>query len=209
MIAKLTGFVDSTDLDSLIVDVHGVGYLVYASARTLNKLPPLGNRVTLRIEEVLRNEQTHLFGFFDTEEQDWFRLLTTVQGVGAKVALAILSALSPEELTAALATQDKTAITRAEGVGPKLASRIIAELKDKVPTLAIAVPTTTTQLSSLHSGMSEATSALVNLGYRRSEAVEAVAKSIHQEGPEVSTETLIRQALSFLSQSVLGTISHG
>lgn len=210
MIAKLTGILDSTDLDSLILDVGGVGYLVSASARTFSRLPDPGQKVSLLIDCLIRNEQTHLFGFYEKQEQDWFRILLNVQGVGAKVALALLSALTPEELARAIASQDRALITRAEGVGPKLATRIMSELKDKVAHLGLGLsPGVSAQVSQLNSGLSEAISALTNLGYRRSEAVEAVAKAAQQHGPTASTEILIRAGLSQLSQTSGMTGTHG
>lgn len=206
MIAKLTGILDSTDLDSLILDVGGVGYLISASARTFSRLPDPGQKVSLLIDCLVRNEQTCLFGFCEKHEQDWFRILLNVQGVGAKVALAILSALSPDELAQAIATQDRALITRADGVGPKLATRIMSELKDKVAHLGLSVPA---QVTSLNSGLSEAISALTNLGYKRSEAVEAVAKAAQQHGATASTEVLIRAGLSLLSQVSGMTSTYG
>ena len=137
MIGKLTGLVDSSGDDWALIDVSGVGYQVFSSRRTLGRLPVRGDPVSLLIETHVREDHIHLYGFIDQAERDWFRLLGTVQGVGAKMALAILSALSPEELIQAIAAQDKTLLTRASGVGPKLAGRVVAELKDKVGNLAL------------------------------------------------------------------------
>ncbi|MCE3230261.1 MAG: Holliday junction branch migration protein RuvA [Alphaproteobacteria bacterium] len=213
MIAKLTGLLDSTGPDWLIIDVGGVGYQVFASGRTLSQLPPMGQRFSLMIETLVRNEQTQLFGFSEERERSWFRLLLGIQGVGAKVALALLTALSADDLHRALLTQDQTLITRADGVGPKLAGRIVAELKGKVGGLDLglssASPEVVAGIPSLSGGMSEAISALTNLGYRRSEAVEAVAKSSQRLGPGASTEALIRQGLNLLSQSLASGASHG
>ena len=213
MIAKLSGTLDSTGPDWLIIDVGGVGYQVFASARTLSQLPHMGEKFSLMIETLVRNEQTQLFGFSQEIERTWFRLLLGIQGVGAKVGLAILSALTCDEIHQAILTQDQALITRADGVGPKLAGRIVAELKSKVGGFALGLtstsPEVSTGISSISGGMSEAISALTNLGYRRSEAVEAVAKSSQTLGPGVSTEALIRQGLNILSQNVTGGTAHG
>ena len=136
MIGKLKGVIDSYGEDFVILDVHGVGYVVQCSSRTLQKLPPPGEAAALAIETQVREDAIRLFGFLSDAERDWFRLLQTVQGVGSKVALAILGILSPGELATALATQDKTMVSRASGVGPKLAARIVADLKDKAPAFA-------------------------------------------------------------------------
>ncbi|MBM3633497.1 MAG: Holliday junction branch migration protein RuvA [Alphaproteobacteria bacterium] len=213
MIAKLSGILDSTGPDWLILDVGGVGYQVFASARTLSHLPQMGEKFSLMIETLVRNEQTQLFGFFHEDERTWFRLLLGIQGVGAKVGLALLSALSSDELHQAILTQDQALITRADGVGPKLAGRIVAELKGKVGGFALQLSTTNSgsidSIASVSGGMSEAISALTNLGYRRAEAVEAVAKSSQTLGPGVSTEALIRQGLNILSQKLAGGANHG
>jgi Holliday junction DNA helicase RuvA len=213
MIAKLTGLLDSVGSDWLIMDVNGVGYQIFASGRALSQVPPLSEKFSLLIETLVRNEQTQLFGFCQEIERSWFRLLLGVQGVGAKVALALLTALSVDELHHAILTQDPTMITRADGVGPKLANRIVAELKGKVGGFNLGLPSVTSggapDISSISGGMSEAISALTNLGYRRSEAVEAVAKSSQALGPGAATEALIRQGLNLLSPSLNGGISHG
>lgn len=211
MIAKLSGFLDSTGPDWLIIDVGGVGYHVSASSRTLSQVPPTGQKLSLVIETLVRNEQTQLFGFSQEEERAWFRLLIAIQGVGAKVALALLSALPPDELHQAIVTGDQTLITRAEGVGPKLAGRIVAELKGKAGAFNLGLPTATPQaapgLPFLSSAATEAVSALANLGYRRSEAVQAVAQSSQALGADVSVEALVRQGLKVLSQ--FGGPAHG
>lgn len=213
MIAKLSGLLDSTGSDWLIIDVNGVGYQVFASGRTLSQLPQGDERFSLLIETLVRNEQTQLFGFAHENERTWFRLLLGIQGVGAKVALALLTALSADELHHAILTQDQSMITRADGVGPKLAGRIVAELKSKVGSFGLEMSThiseINTGITSMASGMSEAISALTNLGYRRPEAVEAVAKSSQTLGPGASTEALIRQGLNLLSQPLTGSTSHG
>jgi len=197
MIAKLTGVLDSTGDDSIILDVSGVGYLVFCSGHSLRRLPAVGQQLSLLIEPLVRNEQLQLYGFIETSERDWFRLLLTVQGVGAKVALAILTGLIPDEIIQAIASQDRTMITRADGVGPKLAGRIVSELKDKISPFTVATSSTVIPLKST---MNDAVSALINLGYRRSEAVEAVAKSQYQHDGTASAETLIRSSLQLLSQ---------
>src|SRR3954451_8655327 len=139
MIAKLAGILDSAGPDSAIIDVGGVGYLTFCSTRTVERLPPPGGAARLLIETHVREDHIHLYGFIDTAERDWFWLLTTVQGVGARLALAILSAVAPEALTLAILAQDKASLARADGVGPKLAARIVNELRDKVGGLAIAI----------------------------------------------------------------------
>ena len=140
MIAKLAGIVDQVDAEALVVDVGGVGYLAFCSTRTLGLLPPAGAPVRLLIETHVREDHIHLYGFADAAERDWFRLLTTVQGVGAKLALAILSAVAPEALALAILAQDRVALTRADGVGPRLAARIVNELRDKAGGLAAPAP---------------------------------------------------------------------
>jgi len=132
MIAKLTGTVDSVGDESAVIDVNGVGYLVHCSTRTLGRLPPQGGVASLLVETQVREDRIQLFGFADAAERDWLRMLSTVQGVGARTGLAILSTLSPDELVAAIAHGDKGPLTRAAGVGPKLAQRIVSELKDRV-----------------------------------------------------------------------------
>jgi Holliday junction DNA helicase RuvA len=212
MIAKLSGTFDSSGVDWLIIDVAGVGYQVYASGRTLSGLPVAGERLSLMIETLVRNEQTQLFGFTEEIERVWFRLLLSIQGVGAKVALALLTALTPDELNRAIIIQDRAAITQAEGVGPKLAGRILAELKEKVGGMNSGVLSLSPAamgmgmggggVSVLSNGVSEAVSALVNLGYRRLEAVEAVAKSCHALGADASTEALVRHGLNLISGAI-------
>ncbi|RME63240.1 MAG: Holliday junction branch migration protein RuvA, partial [Alphaproteobacteria bacterium] len=137
MIAKLSGLLDSVGADWAIVDVGGVGYLVYCSAKTLAGLPAPGARVALAIETHVREDHIHLYGFSGMRELAWFRMLQGVQGVGARVALAILSVLGPDQLGVAIAAQDAKAVARASGVGPKLAARIVNELKDKAAKLAL------------------------------------------------------------------------
>jgi Holliday junction DNA helicase RuvA len=203
MIGKLKGVVDSLYEDHLILDVHGVGYVVACSSRTLQKTRA-GETAVLAIETQVREDAIRLFGFLSDAERDWFRLLQTVQGVGSKVALAILSILPPSELTAAIALQDKASVARAPGVGPKLAARIVAELKDKAAGFG-AVDSAAVQLAGGESASptraaSEAISALVNLGYGRPQAVAAVTASLKSLGDNAETSALIRRGLKELAQ---------
>ena len=200
MIGKLTGKIDSMASNHLVIDVQGVGYVVAASARTLRQIGGVGDAAALLIETQVREDAISLFGFADATERDWFRLLTTVQGVGAKVALAILGALSPEQLTQAIAAQDKTALTQADGVGPKLALRLVTELKDKVATLAAPAMVSGAMPSAANGASSDALSALLNLGYRRMEAYAAVSASAQKLGPAATLDTLIRASLAELSR---------
>jgi Holliday junction DNA helicase RuvA len=204
VIAKLTGKIDWLGEASAIVDVGGVGYLVHCPARTMRALPPVGGVAAISIETVVREDAITLYGFVDPYEREWFRLLQTVQGVGAKVALAILSTLSVAELARAILVQDKSTISRAPGVGPKLAQRLALELKDKSPAGAM-VPHGTAPLAvaapAPPSGAAEeAISALVNLGYRRPEATDAVAGAYARLGDAAATATLIRDALKALGK---------
>lgn len=207
MIGKLTGVVDSFGEDWVIVDVHGVGYQVSCSARTLSGLPHAGESVGLAIETHVREDQIRLFGFTSTTEREWFRLVQSVQGVGTKVALALLSTLSVQELANAIAMQDKASIARTPGIGPKVAQRIVTELKDKAPALALADPGLVKLQSNGEAGgagspaaASEAVSALVNLGYAQVQAGQAVAAAVAKMGDEARTEQLIRGALRELAQ---------
>jgi len=195
MIAKLTGLIDEAGEDFAVIDVGGVGYLVFCSSRTLGRLI-VGEAASLCIETQVRQDHIHLFGFTDTGERDWFRLLTTVQGVGAKVALGILSSLSGDELVQAIAAADKTAVTRAPGVGPKLATRILSELKDKVAGIALG-PAATVGAGEGPAG--EAVSALVNLGYSPSHALVAVSHAAGRLGEGAGLEDLIRAGLTELA----------
>ena len=198
MIGKLTGILDSVGDDRAMVDVGGVGYLVFASTRTLGNLPRIGDPVTLYIETHVREDHIHLYGFADLGEQDLFRMLLSVQGVGARVALAIMAVLSPVAFRTAVASADKAAITQAVGVGPKLAVRIINELKDKlVGDLALGGAT----VAALTGGdFSDAVSALVNLGYRPAEAHTAVAVAQGNLDQEAGVQQLIRVGLRELGQ---------
>lgn len=201
MIAKLKGLVDSTGLDWVIVDVQGVCYQVFISSKTMAQLPALGEAVVLQIEMLVRQEQPILYGFASPFEQEWFNKLITVQGVGARVALALLSALTPDDLILAIQSADKTRICQADGVGPKLASRLVTELKDKVKGVTIAP---SSQTGSSMGPAADVISALENLGYKKSEAAPAVARAIEEEGATASTAVLIRTALSFLASKITG-----
>lgn len=198
MIAKLRGILDSVSDGFLILDVNGVGYRVFCSAKTQMKMPANGQSAALLIETQVREDHIHLFGFADAAEKGWFSLLTTVQGVGAKVALAILSVLSADELSAAVASGDSKSITRAPGVGPKLAVRIVTELKGKIGAAFGAAGTDTPAgdiAQAQGSAVNDAVSALVNLGYARMDASMAVAKSFKKRGESAKVDELIRDAL--------------
>jgi Holliday junction DNA helicase RuvA len=203
MIGKLTGTIDTIAGSQVILDASGVGYVVTCSARSLRKLGTAGSAASLLIETQVREDAINLYGFVDATEQSWFRLLTTVQGVGAKVALSILSALAPEQLADIIAAQDKAALTEADGVGPKLALRIVTELKDKAPALfTVPVPLhgpkgKTGDVSATLAG--DAVSALVNLGYRRAEAFGAVASANRKLDGKAKLDDLIRTSLAELS----------
>ncbi len=203
MIARLTGIVDGLERDRAVVDVGGVGYLVRASGRTLGALVA-GERATLLVETIVREDAIDLYAFATAAERDWFRLLTTVQGVGAKVALSLLSALSAPELARAIATGDRGMITRADGVGPKLANRLASELKDKVSALGVAMPVAAAggaaTAAAAGGAAEDATSALVNLGYRRPEAVAAVERAASRLGADARAEALIAGALKELAR---------
>lgn len=193
MIAKLTGRLDSSGAGHAVIDVGGVGYLVEASARTLDALGPVGGDVTIHTEMLVGEDFLRLLGFAKAEERDWFRLLTSVQGVGAKVALAILSALEITDLQRALASGDSAMIARANGVGPKLAERIVRELKDKAGGIALggasvgAVPA--------GGASADAVSALLNLGFKPAEASAAVGAASEELGANAGLDALVRLAL--------------
>jgi len=202
MIGKLTGLVDTITGSQLILDVQGVGYLVSCSAHTLRLVGQVGAAASLLIEMQVREDAISLFGFAELAERDAFRLLTTVQGVGAKVALALLSILSPERLAQAIASQDKAAITAADGVGPKLALRIVTELKDKFAHVIPVVPLGQAGGVAVVAGAyaDDALSALLHLGYRRMEAYAAVMAAAAKLGAEPKLDELIRTALAALSR---------
>jgi Holliday junction DNA helicase RuvA len=204
MIGKLRGLVDSFDQDELVLDVNGVGYLVAASARTLRALPPRGEPVELLIETQVREDAIKLYGFLTAAERDWFRLLQSVQGVGAKVALGILGALSADALATAIARQDKAMMARAPGVGPKLAARLVLELKDKAPALGPAALGDAAPIVERDAGLpkpaQDAILALVGLGYAQGQAAAVIAKASGELGAEAQTAALIRAGLKALAQ---------
>lgn len=205
MIGKLKGMVDSLGDDWALIDCGGVCYQVHCSTRTLQALPRVGEATVLHIETVLREDLIRLFGFATESEKSWFMLLTTVQGVGARVALAILSVLSPAELSSAVALQDKAMVGRANGVGPKLAVRIVTELKGKVPAIGAIDAGTLGLQAALGEGVAasnvaDAVSALTNLGYSSAQASAALARVVAREGDDAATEKLIRLGLRELSQ---------
>ena len=198
MIAHLKGQLSSTGIDHAVIEVAGVGYLVGASARTLAALGPVGVAVTVHTEMLVGEEFIRLIGFATAQERDWFRLLTGVQGVGARVALAILSALDPAEIHRAVAAQDKAMVARANGVGPKLAERIVRELKDKVGTIATGPLPIGGGAGSAPAAVghaADALSALQNLGFRPAEASAAVAAAEAELGGEAGLDALVRLAL--------------
>ena len=202
MIAALAGRVDAVGADHAVIDVSGVGYLVFASGRTLARLPEPGGSAKLLIETHVREDHIHLYGFADAGERDWFRLLTTVQGVGARTAMAILSALAPEDLTLAVAAQDKAVLTRADGVGQKLATRIVTELRDKAGNLALGAGKDARPVSGpapATRAAEQAVSALVNLQYSQGEAFGAVNRAVQKLGGEAPVDALIIAALKELA----------
>jgi Holliday junction DNA helicase RuvA len=204
MIGKLKGVVDSVEEENLILDVGGVGYLVSASARTLRALPAVGDAVELLIETHVREDAIRLYGFLTAQEREWFRLLQSVQGVGAKVALGILGALSADALSSAIASQDKAMMARAPGVGPKLAARLVLELKDKAPALGpgdfAGVHGGAERAPKLTRAAEDAVLALVGLGYAHPQAAAAVARIAAALGQEVETAALVRAGLKELTQ---------
>lgn len=203
MIAKLKGIVDSVDSDSAVIDVGGVGYLVSASSRTLRDLVA-GGPATMLVETIVREDAIALYGFLETAERDWFRILTTVQGVGARVALSILSTLSPDEIARAIAAQDRATLSRPAGVGPKLAARLATELKDKAAAFGVApaakgaaAPASAAPTGSINE---DAVSALVNLDYKRVEAFGAVARVTQRLGEGATFDAVVRAALQELAR---------
>ncbi len=208
MIGKLKGLLDEVGEDWVILDVQGVGYHVQCSARTLARLPEKGDVYTLSIETHVREDAIKLFGFETAVERDWFRLLQSVQGVGAKVALALLGILSTEELANTIQFQDKTAISRASGVGPRLAARILTELKekplpslgtDRAPVAALKKPTATSAEGTPNAS-AEALSALINLGYNESQAAQTISGILAAHESQPPLETLIRESLKELAR---------
>jgi holliday junction DNA helicase RuvA len=204
MIGKLKGIIDTYGPDWVIIDVGGVGYLVHCSARTLAALPAVGEAAAVAIETYVREDVIRLFGFASSQERDWFRLLLGVQGVGTKVALAVLGTLTPNELASAIAMQDKALIARAPGIGPKVAQRVVAELKDKASALGAVDPALAALQGSIEAGVptaaGDAVSALLNLGYGQVQAGAAVSTALRKAGEEASAETLIRVALKELAR---------
>ena len=200
MIAKLRGRVDQLGEDFAVIDVGGVGYLTFCGARTLAALPAVGEMAELAIETHVREDHIHLYGFSSASEREMFRTLMTVQGVGAKVALAILSALSAQQIAQAIASGDQSAFKRASGVGPKLGARIVAELKDKLAgfTFSAATPAVTTVKGAPPTGAEDAVSALVNLGYARMDAFGAVSRVLAAAGGNVALPALIKASLRAL-----------
>jgi len=202
MIALLKGRIEELGDGWAVIDVNGVGYLVFCSSRTLGQLN-VGEAATIHTETHVREDHIHLYGFLDGGERAWFKLLTTVQGVGAKVALAILSVLSSDELTHAIAAADKAQVGRASGVGPKLAQRIVTELKDKVAALALGPAVgpkgikvaATSSTSGAGDVTRDAVSALVNLGYSPSDALSAVSHAAAKAGEDAGVEDLIKGGL--------------
>ena len=205
MIGKLRGIVDSVGEDWVILDVGGVGYEVACSTRTLDSIPAVGEMLSLSIETYVREDQIRLFGFIDDLERAWFRLLQSVQGVGAKVALAILSTHSANDLANAIALQDKAQIARAPGIGPKVAQRLVTELKEKVPAMSqVGIGTSGDQeaITGVPEGTAatDAVSALTNLGYPLNQASNAVALASKKIDGEPRAEELIRLGLRELSR---------
>jgi Holliday junction DNA helicase RuvA len=193
MIAHLKGRLSSTGIDHAVIDVGGVGYLVGASSRTLAALGPVDEAATLFTEMLVSEDSIRLVGFARADERDWFKLLTGVQGVGARVALAILSVLEPAELSRAIAAQDKASVARANGVGPKLAERIVRELKDTAGSVVLG-PAAAAQVIAVGAS-ADAVSALLNLGFRPAEANNAVAAAVDELGEAATLDALVRLAL--------------
>jgi len=205
MIGKLKGILDSYGEDFVVVDVNGVGYVVHCSARTLQALPAPGEPVMLAIETHVREDQIRLFGFTADVEREWFRLLQTVQGVGTKMALAVLGTLKPADLTSAIAMRDKAMVARTPGVGPKVAERIVTELKDKAPAYTDVDPAVVRLSGAVDerrapAPVADAVSALVNLGYGQPQAAAAVAVAARAAGEGADARQLIRLGLKELSR---------
>ena len=204
MIGKLSGTVDTLEDDLVVIDVAGVGYLLSCSARTLRGLGGIGARASLMVETFVRDDRIVLYGFADRGERDCFRLLQTVQGVGSRVALAILSVMSPGELAQAVIAQDKVAVARANGVGPRLAQRVVTELKDRMGEVGIGIGAALAPAAgaadAVQGADAEAISALVNLGYGRSEAFGAVVAARRELGEGADVARLIRAGLKGLAR---------
>ena len=205
MIGKLKGIIDSYGEDFIVLDVNGVGYLVQCSTRTLQELPGVAQPATLSIETYVREDQIKLFGFLTDVEREWFRLLQTVQGVGAKVALSVLGTLKPADLASAVAMRDKAMVARAPGVGPKVAERIVTELKDKAPAYAAVDPAVIRLSGAIEDRRApqpivDAVSALINLGYGQPQAAAAIAAAARSAGEDADTARLIRLGLKELAK---------
>ena len=205
MIGKLKGVIDSYGEDFVIIDVGGVGYAVHCSARTLQALPAPGEPAVLSIETYVREDQIRLFGFLSDAEREWFRLLQTVQGVGARVALSVLGTLKVRDLATAVATRDKATVARSTGVGPKVAERIVTELKDKAPAYMAVDPAVIRLSGAIEEKrapqpVADAISALVNLGYGQPQAAAAIAAAMKDAGEGADAARLIRLGLKELSK---------
>ena len=205
MIGKLKGTLDEIDADHVVIDVHGVCYVAFCSARTLGNLPAVGEAVVLYIETYVREDMLRLFGFQTLLEREWFRLLQSVQGVGAKVALAVLSTMPPSDLANAIALRDIAMVSRAPGVGKKVAERIVTELKNKAPAFAGEASGTIGLKQELGAGVApapitDAVSALTNLGYSRDIAANAVAAALKVAGEGADSAKLIRLGLKELAR---------
>jgi Holliday junction DNA helicase RuvA len=205
MIGKLKGVIDSYGEDFIVLDVNGVGYLVHCSARTLQELAGIGQPAALSIETYVREDQIRLFGFLSDVEREWFRLLQTVQGVGAKVALAVLGTLKPADLATAIAMRDKAMVARTPGVGPKVAERIVTELKDRAPAYADVDPAVVRLSGAVEERrapqpLADAVSALVNLGYGQPQAAAAIAAAVRNAGEGADAARLIRLGLKELAK---------
>lgn len=205
MIGKLKGLIDSYGDDYVLLDVGGVGYQVHCASRTLQALPAPGGAAVLSIETYVREDQIKLFGFRSDAEREWFRLLQTVQGVGTKVALSILSTLKPSELATAISMRDKAMVARAPGVGPKVAERVVTELKDKAPKYADIDPAVVRLAGAVDEKsaprpVADAVSALVKLGFGQPQAAAAIAAAAHAAGEGAETAQLVRLGLKELSK---------
>jgi Holliday junction DNA helicase RuvA len=205
MIGKLNGIIDSYGEESIILDVNGVGYLVHCSARTLQALPAPGQPAVLSIETHVREDAIRLYGFESDVEREWFRLLQTVQGVGARVALAVLGTLKPADLANAIAMRDRAMVSRAPGVGAKVAERIVTELKDKAPAFSNLDPAVIRLSGAVEEKrapqpVADAVSALVNLGYGQPQAAAAIAAAARSAGDGADAASLIRMGLKELAK---------
>jgi Holliday junction DNA helicase RuvA len=203
VIAQLTGRVEALEDGRCIIDVNGVGYLVHASTRTLAALPAAPEVARILVETHVREDAILLYGFIDAAERDWFRLLTTVQGVGGRVALSVLSALSPRDLVAAIASGDRASLTRAPGVGSRLALRMLTELREKAGAMPSA-PGFAAPQRVARGAADDAVSALLNLGYRRPEVQPVVARVMGRLGDAAPVDAILRDSLKELAQRAAG-----